>query len=321
MMRSKPSMLLIGLVALAAFAMMGCEGGQGPAGPAGPAGTLDNTCAQCHDSGNLITGKLADWNQSKHGTGEAFARGESGTCSGCHSGGAFVNMLAAGANASDYGVGDLQSTRQDCRTCHTLHTTYTEEDWVLRTTAAVDLFAIENATFDRGLGNLCVNCHQPRRTMDAPGDNGNITITSSHWGPHYGAQSSMLLGVGGATDGSAGAHYAAIQDGCVTCHLGEDDLHTFEPQLSACLACHADAESFDIGNVQTDVTAMMEELAAGLRDLGYLDEDNHPVRGEEASPEHAAAVWNYRHIYQDHSFGIHNPAYTKALLEASIGAL
>ena len=156
--------------------------------------------------------------------------------------------------------------------------------------------------------------------MDAPGDNGNITVTSSHWGPHYGAQSSMLLGVGGAETGPAGLHYTLVENGCVTCHLGEGADHSFEAQVDACTACHSDAENFDINGVQTEVTAMMEELAAGLVTAGVMDAEGHPVRGE-APPEIAAALWNYRHVYQDHSHGVHNPAYTKALLQAGLDAV
>jgi hypothetical protein len=338
-------------LALAAVAVIGCEGPegpegptgpqgpigeagpqgaigpQGPAGPAGPAGpsgefsATDLTCADCHNSSNTITGKLADWNGSAHGSGDSFARGESGSCSGCHSGAAFVDMLAVGADFSTYGIGDPETTRQDCRTCHQVHTTYTEADWALRTTDAVELAIYDGLTYDGGSGNLCANCHQPRRTFPTTtNDDGTVSITSSHWGPHYGAQSSMLLGVGGATDGSAAMHYTLVENTCAGCHMGEGDDHGFYPSEDNCTACHSGAESLDINGVQTEVTAMMEELLAGLVALGYMDDEGHPIPADVPAA-HAAAVWNYRHVYQDHSHGAHNPTYTKALLQAGLDAL
>ena len=301
--------------------MVGCEGARGPAGPPGPAAEFtDLSCTQCHNGTSIITGKLADWNQSKHGTGEAFARGESGTCSACHSGGAFVEMVAQGSNPGNFGIGDPESTRQDCRTCHSLHESYTEDDWALRTVEAVSLFAIEGSTYDGGDGNLCVNCHQPRRVLAAANEDGNISITSSHWGPHYGAQSSMLLGVGGSITGSPAQHYTLIEDSCVSCHLGEGDSHTFMPAVSSCVACHADAESFDIDGFQTEVEEKMEQLKTSLIALGYMDEEGHPVRSDAPS-NIAEAVWNYRHIYQDHSHGVHNPVYAQSLLDLSLAAV
>lgn len=357
MPKSRVTSLLMGLLVLAAFTMMGCEGEEGPvgatgpqgdigpagpagstgpAGPAGPAGAAGPagpqgeagdlsqlTCTQCHNSTNIITGKLADWNSSAHGTGVSFEyAGGRGSCAGCHSGASFVDMIANGENASNFsGGGDPEATRQDCRTCHQVHVTGTEADWALTSTTAVDLWAIDGQTWDRGSSNLCVNCHQPRRTMDAPGEDGNITITSSHWGPHYGAQSSMLLGVGGAIDGSPAMHYNLIDGGCVSCHMGEGADHGFTPSVAACTACHADAESFDVNGAVTEITAMFEELGAGLQAAGLLDDELHPISNTVATPALAGAVWNYRHIYQDHSHGVHNPSYTKALLTESLAAL
>ena len=35
----------------------------------------------------------------------------------------------------------------------------------------------------------------------------------------------------------------------------------------------------------------------------------------------AAALWNYKMIYYDHSHGVHNPKYAKDLVQNSIDAL
>ena len=210
-----------------------------------------------------------------------------------------------------------------CRTCHNLHQSYTEDDWSLRTTDPVQLIAFAGDTYDGGEGNLCATCHQPRRVLADPDENGIIPITSSHWGPHHGPQSAMLMGIGGGGDvaGSPAMHLNLIGDSCVSCHLGEDQVHTFEPQLSACTGCHSDAENFDINGLQTEVMAMAEELKAGLEALGYLDEDGHPVVSEPPAAQ-AAAAWNYIFVVlEDKSKGAHNPSYTKALLQQGLDSL
>jgi hypothetical protein len=192
----------------------------------------------------------------------------------------------------------------------------------LTTTDAVTLYAFEDATYDGGSGNLCANCHQPRRLMGVA-DDGTVDWNSTHYGPHHGPQSSMLLGIGGeGAEGSPAAHYSMVQDTCVACHVGENDNHAFEPSVTACLACHADAEDFDINGTQTEVAAMLEELKAALVAKGMLDEEADEAIVGVYPAEEATALWNYIYIaHEDKSMGVHNPSYTRALLEASLAAL
>jgi hypothetical protein len=111
-----------------------------------------------------------------------------------------------------------------------------------------------------------------------------------------------------------------VENTCVACHLGENDNHTFMPTVTACQGCHADAENFDINGLQTEVEAKLEELAVALEAKGLLAEDE-PVVGDYPEAE-AAALWNYIYLkHEDKSMGVHNPAYTKALLDASFEAL
>jgi hypothetical protein len=280
------------------------------------------TCTDCHNSTTLLTGKQTAWSESQHGSGESYVRGGSSSCAGCHSGGGFTAMAAAGLNPGSVENGDPNPTRQDCRACHQIHNSYTSSDWALTTTDPVALYAFEGVTYDGGEGNLCANCHQPRRQIAAAVD-GSIEITSTHWGPHHGGQGSMLLGVAGAgsVEGSPSGHYTLVEDTCVACHMGAGDDHTFEPSVAACTACHADAEDFDINGVQTEVQAMLDELEEGLIALGWLDEEGHPA--VTMVPEgQAAALWNWIYIaHEDGSLGVHNSTYTKALLEEALAAL
>ena len=343
MMTTKKLFVLLGTMIIAAALVSACAGAEGPAGPAGPAGpegpagppgpagesamATDLACTECHTDTTLIVGKKTAWEESKHGSGDAYVRGGSASCAGCHSGGAFSERVAAGLNPTEVESGDPNPTRQDCRTCHQVHTTYTAEDWALEITDPVEMYALEGVTYDGGDGNLCVQCHQPRRGFPAAED-GVITGISSHWGPHHGPQSSMLMGVGGAEEGSPSAHYSMVEDTCVTCHMGEGASHTYEPNVATCQACHADAENFDINGVQTEVQAMLDELGEQLVALGALSEnsvDGHPTDEvqENGAPENVAtALWNWIYVaHEDKSLGVHNAAYTKALIQAGLDAL
>jgi hypothetical protein len=283
----------------------------------------DLSCTECHVEGTLLTGKETAWGESLHGTGEAFVRGTSADCAGCHSGGGFSAMVAAGLTPDMVEEGDPNPTRQDCRACHQIHATYTGEDWALETTDAVPLYAFEGVTFDGGEGNLCANCHQPRRGIGEADADGNIEVDSTHWGPHHGPQSAMLMGVAGAGDieGNPSSHATMVENTCVTCHLGEGANHTFEPDVAACQGCHSGAEDFDINGVQTEVQASLDELQAALTAKGLLDAEGTMVVGSYPAAE-ASALWNWIFIsMEDKSLGVHNPTYTKDLLEASLAAL
>jgi len=324
-------MLLYGLLILLALVLASCAGAgePGPAGPAGAAGpegpagpamtAADLACTDCHNDTTLIAGKTTAWEESVHGAGEAFVRGTSASCAGCHSGGAFSARVAAGLNPNEVETGDPDPTRQDCRACHQIHTSYTADDWALETTDPVALYLFEGETFDGGKGNLCASCHQPFGKI-ADAVDGMIEITSSHWGPHHGPQSTMLLGLGGGgVEGSPSAHAIMVEDTCVSCHLGEGAGHGFEPNVAACQSCHADIEDFDVNGLQTDVEALIAELGEKLEAAGLLD-DGEPVPGTFPEAQ-AQAAWNWIYVtLEDKSMGVHNPAYAKALLEAGLAA-
>jgi hypothetical protein len=318
-------MVIVLLIAM--FTMVACsdDGGNGDNGAVvsnnSSGSDSDIACTTCHDDTSLISGKAAAWGETLHATGmsRGYAGGRAG-CAGCHSGGGFSAAIAAGEKPGEYAEADPNPSGQDCRACHQIHTTYTGDDWALETTDAVALLAVEGATYDGGQGNLCANCHQPRSSFDGSGD--TAEVDSTHWGPHHGPQAAMLLGVGGAGDttGSPGMHYQMVDDSCVSCHMGEGAAHSFTPAVTACVSCHADATDFDIDGVQTEVQGMLDELKEALVTAGLLSEEGEPVVGTYPVAQ-AAALWNYIYIaIEDSSLGVHNPAYTKALLEDSLAA-
>jgi len=281
----------------------------------------EDGCSDCHNDTAVISGKTFPWETSMHASGRGWTyAGARGSCTACHSGASFQAMVAAGVGPNEFDT-VTAVTPPDCRACHQVHTTYTGADWALETTDPVALYAFEDVTYDGGKGNLCANCHQPRRVIAA--EDGIVNWSSSHYGPHHGPQTAMLMGLGGAGEvvGEAGAHYTMVADTCVTCHLGEGDSHFFAPEMVSCTGCHADAEDFDINGVQTEVEEKLHALHEALVAKGMLDEEGHSVPGEYPEAE-ANALWNYIFIAdEDSSLGVHNHAYTHALLDASLAAL
>ena len=290
-------------------------------------------CTDCHVSDNLITGKEYQWAESRHGTGTTFLEeGPNRSCAGCHSGIAFQQRIKAGLEPNELTQAVVDSlhidlsnpTRQDCRACHQVHETYTKTDFTLRTATPVAFYAIPGSTFDGGQGNLCVNCHQPRRNAPVA-VNGIVSGITEHWGPHHGPQSAMLLGVGAAlVTGTPHGHYGGVTNTCVHCHMGDGRDHHFEPEVANCQSCHVGATDFDINGRQTEIRALADSLGAELVAAGLLSEnsiDGHPI--VTSAPEGPAkALWNWLYVHhEDRSDGVHNYPYAKAMLEAGLAAM
>ena len=329
-------LLLFGVLLATALVLTACAGPAGPEGPAGPAGpagaagaagapatTADLTCSECHNDSADLSSKAAMYAASLHGSSLVYVE-EAGraSCSYCHDGSAFSESVAAGLAPDEVEIVHTNATPQDCRACHQIHTTYTSADWALETTAPVAFYAIEGVTFDGGTGNLCASCHQPRRLANAAVD-GMVTVDTSRYNPHHGPQSSMLLGTAGAgLEGKPSAHYSMVENTCVTCHLGEGDNHTFEPQLSACLACHADIEDFNVNSAQSELRVKVEELQAKLLAAGLIKDNGDgsfsAVTGSYTEAQ-ANALWNWAYVgVEDKSMGAHNMTYANALIDASL---
>ena len=312
------------IVTILLIAFMGCEGEKGPTGSQGADGDSGTAaCGACHDVSTSVLAKQMQWEQSGHATGTAYGRGTSASCAPCHSSEGFTVKIAGGTVE-----GVAAPTPPNCRTCHNIHMNYDTTDYALATTDAVELTGDipMNATFDMGKGNLCVNCHQTRERnygLD-PNGSGEIEINSSHWGPHHGPQSNILLGVGGfEVSGSVSyehsPHKTLVEDGCVTCHMF-DDSHTFEPDDDACESCHGG--DFDYEAKQTEIAELYEELNQALVKEGILagdaEEGYHPVSGQTTTMAKAGALFNARIFADEGSMGVHNFKYSKALLQNSI---
>jgi hypothetical protein len=345
-MSLKKVLLLVAALVVAAFVLTACAGAAGPVGPAGPEGpagpagpaaaapaATDLTCTECHNADGLVATKMAGWEISKHGSGAAMAE-EYGnkSCSFCHSGNSFRTAIAAGTNFSNQEAGALEPARQDCYTCHNIHTTYTKDDFSLRTEAAVALVA-SGQTFDGGAGNLCANCHQARRYMANFADKVDPTkfAPTARFNTHYSAQVDVMMGtvdVNAAlgVEGKPAAHMG-VTDTCVGCHMGDGKNHTFKAEVGSCVACHADATSADVNGFQTALAEKIKTLEEALLAKGLIEQGTEgmaAVAFKEATAldaKTAGAVFTYFLYEEDGSLGVHNPAYFTALVDAALAAV
>lgn len=337
--------LVVGM-ALVLAACTGEAGPEGPAGPIGPAGptgaqgppgdpaeidVTDLSCTECHNDTTIIWSKEAQFREvSVHGTGEAFVRGESGSCAGCHGHEGAKARIAAGLAPRDPSVEAVVNVSPyDCRTCHNIHTTYTGDDWSLTGNQQPVTLAMTGGTFDNGAGNLCANCHQIRNELPDLSEE-LILLETTRFGTHYGAEAQMLLGEGGLdVPGRESPHYTDTDDGCVTCHMGEERNHTYQPDVERCQACHEGLETFDNEGIQTEVQALLDEVKALLINSGIMRADyeeegeiehDRSIEGEYPR-EVVAAMWNYMFVLNDDSRGVHNPDFALALLRSAKASL
>lgn len=301
----------------------------------------ESSCSDCHNASTLIVSKEVQYLNSLHGSGSTVQR-NTAACAICHTSEGFTERIDAGTFEIAEDIKNASPI--NCRTCHNIHETYTSADWSLANIDPVTL-ELTGDVYDKGNSNLCANCHQPRTDYAVPlAGGGDIEITSPRYGPHHGPQSSLLLGVGGYGDEYTGSnvHYDAVDNGCISCHMtdtafgktaGGHSLNiTFDNEgvkgefLNGCIKCHEDIESLDRNGVQTEVDSMVEELRVLLVKQGLIDGASGagiPGTGIPGTftSEQAGALWNYKTITEDRSHGVHNPGYTKFLLQTAIDTL
>jgi hypothetical protein len=315
------------------LAVMGCTGDDGPAGPPGADGTA--TCLECHNT-QVQQDIAIQYTRSQHALGEFVDyAGTRDSCARCHSGGGFVEFVLTG----EVQAGDINDAGPiSCQHCHSVHTEFEVTDYALRTTARVPWIAdagFGDTSADYGTNaNICANCHQSRRNepnITNPG--ATFEITSTHYGPHHGAQANVFAGTlwaeipGSTAYPTTSLHLSQGAD-CLTCHMGDYSSdaggHTWWPSLDACQGCHATA-SFDYNGFQTNIQTKLDTLrdlliGEGAVEWVVVDEAYEPVVGFYDMVV-AQAFFNWIGLTEDRSKGVHNPRYIEALIDNSIEAL
>lgn len=141
-----------------------------------------------------------------------------------------------------------------------------------------------------------------------------------------------------------GSAHTDLESGCVSCHMaaageGLDPLavggHTFRVKTKGeapavlnartCRPCHAGMSIERLGDSQARVRELLDSLGA------LLPQKPSPTEPDATEPRYpsdpsltaaqARASYNYWLVQKDGSLGVHNPRYTRALLEASIEEL
>jgi hypothetical protein len=300
--------------------------------------TQPANCFSCHsDQNTALVAAEGQWSYSVHAGGKLVYENSS-SCSRCHTSEGFVRRVN-GESAMTI----ENPTGIHCFTCHAPHT---NGDLTLRITAPQKL--ANGDSYDLKAGNICTACHQARRDVNTYVAEDTISL-SQRFGPHHGPQADMLLGTNGYEyDGYTYAqtgHKNATDNGCLDCHFetsfgyplgghsfnmayGGEEGETYNAE--ACAKCHegiGDGDDFDLDNVQTDVTAMIDELDTLLKSAGlliyYPDDDGwYPPERDVASRsqpgDSAGAIYNYFLAKEDRSEGVHNRAYITGLLESAI---
>ena len=293
----------------------------------------------------VLNAKVTQFGAGAHSNGTYYNRG--GECAACHNNEGFLARVDYTSASDIYTYAGPAETGISCYTCHGIHQAYTSDDWALtfadqvtETILGTKSPDVASVSFkDYGASNMCLQCHQSRDRGDVPAADAtdSLMVTSSHWGPHYGVQGNVLHSSGGvhiAGDASYPAfgtgHANSIADvSCMDCHMYEGD-HSLAVNFDACVECHNSADEAEdaVEALHTEIHDLQFELGALLLSVGSMSEVfedgelyGYAPASNKNSAAQAAGVWNYMVSYQDHSYGVHKPAYMKALLQNSIDAV
>ncbi len=310
----------------------GSDGTDGVNGIDGVAGTAE--CITCHNTSHKEAIN-ASYALAKHSTANA----RTGSCAACHSQEGYFAALKGTFNALDYPSGTVL-TKRTCTTCHSKHSTFDfkndGQDFALRSSGPVVLTHMPGVTINfNSSSNMCVQCHQPRGpvpVLDADGLNMTVTTSNRSVTPHYGVNATFMAGVQGypitgdvAIPATGVNPHNASGASCTKCHMGSptdvtNGSHTFKPTLNTCITCHPGITSFDRNGFQTEFNTLKAELLALMISKGMVT-GTALTTGKVLPKAYVEIFWNYQSLNSDHSSGIHNPAYIKAMLKNSIQKL
>lgn len=312
-------------------------------GPMGPTGADANaSCTECHNNSANVETKEAQWEESVHARGENAAYANRTGCVQCHTSQGFLEAVAEKSTADISIPNDPQQI--NCYTCHEIHATYTADDFKLTKPGAEKLevkYAGADVTWDKGNSNQCVACHQARAVTPAPVLNGaDFAITNTRLGPHHGPNANLILGkmpfeLTGAAYPSGNPH--SSPEGCIDCHMAKPygylagghnmgmsyDAHGVETlNTTGCLECHKSESATSITTkyttLKTSIDGKLTTLRTQLTAAGIYNPSTGLAKAGTFKANAVIAYLTYNTIAEDRSNGMHNPGYSKVMLDNAI---
>ena len=311
-------------------------------------------CNQCHDSPTHHN-IGSNFNASAHATlPNSSAEASNNGCWPCHNGSAFVvdswrHNWSAKPSQGDTLAVDPTFKSISCASCHDPHSTVNPNQ--LRYVGVDSLYNGYKITTG-GKGQLCMNCHRARSSVAK-----SVTTKAPKYGwagrfaGHHGVQADLLFGQNGynygTVTGSPSIHLSVTTDACVSCHMqnrnGQPN-HGFSMDsagvkdfVGICNQCHSEvttsfeqkmaSQDYDGNGIIepfiTEFNGLLAQLKAKLPQdstgaVISLAKDSMKIYNR---PDLVQGIWNYNLLVEDRSYGIHNPFYAMALLQASVGSI
>ena len=310
-------------------------------------------CGQCHgpehddfmvsEHSQLITTPITETVSSP------ASNGQSSQCMLCHGGLVRAQYTENGILPAQMTTtqivnvcNDVLNTIPMTATCSTCHNPHAKTGNLTGTGQEAQIYHSEVLTDSTGIAagtapgtytqvnQICGQCHNGRATN---GTDAYLTANTSRSSAHHSNQFNSLLGVGGAetADGPptrSGTH-ALAPGQCATCHM-PGSRHTMTVSYDGCAPCHTVADASAraaslqaeiLGDLTTLETRMSNWAVAQFGDPTMWDYTSNVTAGKTAPNQSLIPIevkrarHNYYYVVISGDLGVHNPAYTRYLLQ------
>lgn len=248
-----------------------------------------DVCAVCHDAPPRY-GHVVAWRRSRMARADASEAARRAPCARCHTTSGFLEHLGVRPAAPSPVASGIS-----CVACHSPHGAH--EGHLLRTAPPPPGLEVRR-------GSVCLGCHAP--------DPGEAIASAS--------EAALLLGQGGRLTPRGGAPHAAVEGGCIGCHMGKKgEGHSFSASPDRCSPCHSSPPAGGSALHERARALWARALARGLLREEHPGQPAHASasRAEGLSDEQQQALFDLSLVLQDPAAWAHNGPYARALLDAA----
>ncbi len=282
--------------------------------------------------------------------------GQTSRCFLCHGGLARAQYMEAGVDPSQMTTAQIVQCANDilntvpytasCATCHDPHaktgnlTGAGKEVQLYHPETLTDSSAIAPGTTPAqytAANQICGQCHNGRGTTAT---DAYLTANTSRPSVHHSNQLNSLLGVGGSETASgppqrSGTH-ALTPGQCATCHMPKS-RHTMTVSVDGgCQPCHTASDAATraatlkaevVNNLVALSSRMGSWAQTTLGDPTFWDYTSNIASGKTAPKQSLIPIevkrarHNYYYVVTSGDYGVHNPAYTRYLLQVAANNL